>query len=555
MTEQLGRIACIAAAATLLATAATGARAQGVLALRDSVVAPDSSVTTLGAADPTAIVSFQVALRLRNKSDLDERLARGERLTAAELAARHLPEPGAYQAVRNWLTGQGLTIDRDTADRLMIEAHGTAAQVGRALGVQFAHVAVGGESFVATQQAPSVPAAIAPYVESVNGLQPYQRMHPLDFTAPAPSAAAATAAASPSPAIVISGNYFPAGILRAYKAAPYLTQNGQGTRTAILIDTFPNQSDLTAFYKLIGSSQTLSNIEFVKVASGSLPAPSGEETLDTEWASGIGFASKVRVYAAGSLLFTALDAGFHAILSDLAAGVAIDQLSISLGSCESKIATGQINTDNSLLESIAAQGVSIFVASGDSGAHECGPSGGLHPAFYSTSPYVTAVGATHLIVTAKSNTAKKVTIKTETAWNDSSGASGGGISGVFAKPAYQSGLSYAMRAVPDVAAVGDPATGVEIVLDGLDEEIGGTSASTPIWAGLMSLVNQARAAASLPTLGQLNPRIYPLLGSANFRDITKGNNGGYSAGPGYDLVTGIGSPIMNSLLPTLVSQP
>jgi kumamolisin len=83
---------------------------------------------------------------------------------------------------------------------------------------------------------------------------------------------------------------------------------------------------------------------------------------------------------------------------------------------------------------------------------------------------------------------------------------------------------------------------------------GGTSVATPIWAGLMGLVNQARFTAKLPSVGFLDPRIYPLLGSKNFRDIVSGNNGGYSALKGYDLVTGIGTPLTATLLATLVAQ-
>ena len=505
-------------------------------------------VTRLGAADAADLVSFQVALKLRNTADLDARVARGERLGATELAARHLPLPGAYRAVRAWLVAQGLTVDRDTDDRLMIAVHGSAAQVGRALGIGFARVGVEAHSFVATEQAPALPASIAADIESINGLQPYGHMDRLGVAGP--NAGASSARSGASPAVTYSGYYYPAGILRAYKAAPYLTQNGQGTRTAILIDTLPHTTDLTKFWKLVGSSQTLANVELVNVPGGSLPAPSGEESLDTEWASGIGYGSKVRVYAAGSLYFTALDVALHAIMSDLGKGLAINQLSISLGSCETHIASGQISTDNSLLESIAAQGVSIFASTGDSGSAGCG-SGGNVADFYATSPYVTAVGGTHLIITAKSNTAPKVTIKSETAWS----GGGGGVSGVFAQPSYQSGLSYAGRAIPDVAAVADPNTGVDIVLDGQTSEIGGTSASAPIWAGLMALVNQARFAAGLPELGPLNPRIYPLLGTANFRDITQGSNGGYRAGVGYDLTSGLGSPVMNQLLPTLAAQP
>ena len=104
-----------------------------------------------------------------------------------------------------------------------------------------------------------------------------------------------------------------------------------------------------------------------------------------------------------------------------------------------------------------------------------------------------------------------------------------------------------------MAADGNPATGVAIVLNGKVHVLGGTSVATPIWAGLMALVNQARLAAGKSTLGMLNPRLYRPKPEAAFRDITDGNNG-YPAEVGYDLVTGWGAPRMNIMLPDLKAQ-
>ena len=117
----------------------------------------------------------------------------------------------------------------------------------------------------------------------------------------------------------------------------------------------------------------------------------------------------------------------------------------------------------------------------------------------------------------------------------------------------QSGLGLTGRGVPDVAADANPATGVAIVLNGQIQVFGGTSVATPIWAGLMGLVNQARLAAGKSTLGMLNPRLYRPAPEASFRDITVGNNG-FPALVGYDLVTGWGAPRMSILLPDLKAQ-
>ena len=147
-------------------------------------------------------------------------------------------------------------------------------------------------------------------------------------------------------------------------------------------------------------------------------------------------------------------------------------------------------------------------------------------------------------------------VTSETAWTGcETQGSGGGLSVEFVRPSYQGGLGLPnRRGVPDVAADGNPATGVTIILNGKVAVFGGTSVATPIWAGLMGLANQARLAAGKSTLGLLNPRLYRPAPEASFRDITVGNNCGFSNEVGYDLVTGWGAPRMNILLPDLKAQ-
>ena len=143
----------------------------------------------------------------------------------------------------------------------------------------------------------------------------------------------------------------------------------------------------------------------------------------------------------------------------------------------------------------------------------------------------------------------------ETAWADT----GGGASIFFTRPSYQTGPGVpagTMRLVPDVASAADPDTGCYLVLNGQPKQFGGTSWSAPTWAGFAALINEARADNNLPSLGLLNPLIYPLIGTANFRDITQGSNGPvgsdtYVAGPGFDETTGIGVPDVGVLLQTL----
>lgn len=211
--------------------------------------------------------------------------------------------------------------------------------------------------------------------------------------------------------------------------------------------------------------------------------------------------------------------------------------------------------------------MTYFFSSGDTGAAEVintrGDFGRV-PAtnFGANSPWVTSVGGTRLI--------RRIgTTFRETAWSDngSGSASGGGFSSFYQVPFYQKALPVAVqeqfksrRGVPDVAAVGDPATGLPVYVAGQWSLVGGTSLSAPVWAAIAAIANQV---AGRP-LGFLNPGLYKLAASAtyqqDFHDITQGNNAnllagvrGYSAGPGWDPVTGLGTPNAEKLIPDLIA--
>jgi kumamolisin len=145
-------------------------------------------------------------------------------------------------------------------------------------------------------------------------------------------------------------------------------------------------------------------------------------------------------------------------------------------------------------------------------------------------------------------------------WNDGSGngASGGGVSETFPLPAYQQSANvpvsvntgFVGRGVPDVAGDADPDTGYNVEVDGQAIVVGGTSAVAPLWAGLIALLNQQLG----KSVGFLNNSIYGALSTTGFNDIVSGNNGAYSAGPGWDACTGWGSPIGTALLGGLGGQ-
>jgi kumamolisin len=155
--------------------------------------------------------------------------------------------------------------------------------------------------------------------------------------------------------------------------------------------------------------------------------------------------------------------------------------------------------------------------------------------FPASSPHVLAAGGTRLI-------ASQSVIASETVWNDGAqgGATGGGFSTFFARPDWQANEgAQPNRGVPDVAGNADPETGYNVLVDGQQMVAGGTSAVAPLWAGLIALLGQKLQS----RIGFINPALYSTDESTCFRDITSGNNGAFSAGPGWDPTTGLGSPV------------
>ncbi len=516
------RAALLAAVFGLYAPAAVLAQSVKMAA---SVAPLASTVRVVGEADPASTVQFQVALRLRDFSGLSARLQSRGRISPAELASSHFPTQQDHDAVVAWLKSAGLTVETTVPSRMTITVSGRADTVSRALDAHLSHVVSEGQDYVSADSEPSVPPELAGIVLSINGLQPQHHAHYQHVLG--------TAGPGSVP-------YIPSDLLNAYQANGLGT--GSGTTTAIVIDTFPKKADLTQFWSAAKVSQSLSNITFIQAVAGTLPGLSGEESLDVEYSSSMGASSKVRVYASRSLSDANLDTTFQRVISDLQSGVKITQVSISLGECETDESTGELSTDDQYFATMTALGASVFVSTGDSGSQECG--GGTNtPSFYSTSPHVAAAGGTSLKLSG-------TTVVSETGWVDS----GGGISTYFAKPSYQSGLAYSKRAVPDLSADADPNTGVLVIVNGQQNQFGGTSVSSPVLAGLIGLVNAKRIAAGKGGIGLLDTYIYPLLGTTSFRDIKSGNNGGYSAKVGYDLVTGIGAPLLKQLLPKLLAD-
>jgi kumamolisin len=527
------RIGLMAAAgAALCAAGGLPALAQNApVAFTNSVAPLDEAVTVLGAPSSQAGIRFTIALKLRNYAALADSNASGKVMTPAQMARDHLPTQADYDKVLNWAVHSGLTVDKTSKSRMTVDVSGNVAIVSRVLGVHFSRVRSEGQEYISADSAPALPESIAAVVNSVNGLQPQQHAFKTNSIQ---TPMAHTAGATTVP-------YYAQAFVTGYSATG-LGKGGINTTTAIVIDVFPLASDLQAYWKRVGAKQKIANVSFINTTGLDIGAPSGEESMDAEVSSAIAPKSKLRIYASGDLKLKSIDKSFQHIVDDLNDGVKITQVSISLGACERKTSSGVLTTDDNFFAVMSGLGASIFVSTGDHGSRECGKQS---TSFFATSPNVTGAGGTTLTLNADGSE------KTEVAWS----GSGGGLSTFFKAPKYQTAakLGFKKRAIPDISADANPGTGALVIYNGFDHQIGGTSLSAPILAGLTALANGDRLAHKKAPLGLLNSRIYSIP-AANFRDITSGNNTDYTAGPGYDLVTGLGAPIMSTLIPTLTGQ-
>lgn len=223
-----------------------------------------------------------------------------------------------------------------------------------------------------------------------------------------------------------------------------------------------------------------------------------------------------------------------------------DVVSISWGGPEDQWSSTGMASLDAMMKAAAEKGIATFVASGDGGSND----GGSVPVtdYPACSPYAIACGGTKLELNSDGTRAS------ETGWSSSlfdPSGSGGGFSKIYtATPNWQSGLLPnipAGRRSPDVASNADPASGYPVIVDGQLQQVGGTSASAPLYAALFCIINAVKN----QHVGNLHSKLYAQLGKDSFYDVTSGNNGAYSDSVGYDLVTGCGSLNAQAFIDTL----
>ncbi len=494
-------------------------------------------------------------------------------LTPAELAQQFGADEEDLQAVVSYAHAAGLTAGRQSPVTRSVQVSGPAPAVAAAFGVgNLAHYLQGDLTFRAQEGPVKLPGALAAVVEAVLGFdnRPLGRSYlrkPIERGWRGPIAQGAPPQLPPN-------NFYPPQVATLYDfPAPY---DGTGETVAIFVFNGPVGSGASApggydssllgryFSQVLGiGAPHLTDVVVMgpgnDPGNGSTPADvSGEVYLDLCIVGSLAPGAAIVVY------FTEFtEQGWVDAISRAATDTSSDPsvLSISYGNPESGGASAwtpmAVRQVNQAFEAAAAAGRTVCCAAGDSGAADEPSAGSVHVDFPASSPWVLGCGGTRLAAAGGR-------IRSEVVWNDldtGNGATGGGVSAVFPRPAWQAGVSAealpgvqvpaAGRGIPDVASLADPQTPFVVLgPSGSLEQVGGTSAAAPVWAALTCRLNQALGA----RVGFLNPLLYSQVHPA-LRDIISGNNGGYRATAGWDACTGWGSPGASALLEALANLP
>jgi len=514
------------------------------LAIAGSERAPLEGAREIGPANPNEKVDVTIRLRSRagkkpivSADEFAKPIEKRTILSRKEFEQRHGADPAGIARIEAFAHEHKLTVKEKSPGRRTVILSGTVAAVNEAFGVELKEYQHPSGRYRGRTGAVHIPAELHDVIEGVFGLdnRPQAKPHFRRRRGRA-GARAQSPGASYTPTQVAAFYDYPTGV------------DGTGECIALIeLGGGYNPTDLNNYWSQLNLNKT-PNVSAVSVGNGSNNptgdpnGPDGEVMLDIEVSGAIAPGAKIVAYFAENT-----DAGFlNAITTAVHDSTNNPSVvSISWGGPESSWTQQAMTSMDEAFQSAAAMGVTVCVAAGDDGSTDGVTDGLNHVDFPASSPNVLACGGTQLVASGNS-------VTSETVWNElanNEGATGGGISDVFPLPTWQNGAGVPPsanpnqnigRGVPDVTGNADPTTGYVTLVDGNPDVIGGTSAVAPLWAALIALINQGNGKPA----GFINPLLYPKVSAAgDFTDITTGNNGAYSAGPGWDACSGLGSPI------------
>jgi subtilase family serine protease len=510
-------------------------------------------------------------------------------LTPQQFGERFGASEQDINIITNWLQSQGFRIDGVGQGRRSIEFSGTARQIENVFRTEIHQFDIGGEKHTANAVDVSMPEALTPAVSGIVSLHDFVAMPNISqrstqFTLNEFSKTAFTAT---------SGAHYmtPYDFATIYKVAALWNEgfDGTGQTVAIVGRTNININDVATFRATWGLPANNPEV----IVNGPDPgivsdAEVGEALLDVEWSGAVAPGAAVKLVVTGRTNATGGEFGSALYIVNNKVGSIV---SSSFGSCEAVNTPSASTFWNNIWQQAAAQGMSVFVAAGDSGSAGCetnrnslAATRGTGVNVIASTPYNVAVGGTQFdengsdsvywnSTNDRTNESSAQVYIPEVVWNESAAvggrglwSGGGGVSLLWPKPSWQTGYgvpdvdpgttSGHHRYLPDVSLSAAGHDGYIVQITNNRGIVRGTSASSPAFAGIMAIVNQV----SKQSNGNPNPRLYALAAQRYqdiFHDVTQGSNavpcvvgspdciggtiGGYDAHPGYDLATGLGS--------------
>lgn len=512
----------------------------------------------VGAASGHQQLNLSVGLQLRNQQELSDVLSniynpRSSQyhhfLSPQQFVAEFGPTTEQQQQVISYLRSQGFSVTHVAPNGLLIDANADVSQVEAAFNVQINNYQIGARKFYANASAPSLPASIGSLITSIGGMDNSQHMRPLYHLA--------KKSGKGSKGLQPLAGFGPTDLLGAYDGAALHQAGIMGSNQTIAVFELDGyqQSDIDAYLQSNNlGSINISNV-LVDGANGSAGAGAIEVELDIEVVAAMAPKATQIVYE-GPNTTQGVNDTYNQIVTDNKAQIT----TISWGECEAQSGNSELQTLDNIFKQGSAQGITMFAASGDSGAYDCNDTN-LAVDSPAGDPYITGVGGTNLQTSGGTYGSESVwSNPTDTQRSPKGSGGGGGISSFFAQPTWQVGpgvknqYSNGNRQVPDVSADADPQTGYAVYCtvsaSGCPTTgnivVGGTSAAAPLWAGSMALINESLQKAGKARAGFVTPQLYSLANSQQpyppFHDVTQGTNLYYPATTGYDEASGLGSP-------------
>jgi kumamolisin len=530
-----------------------------------------SGAKAIGSANPDE--SLQVTVLLRSRAQAEDAKTKTTKATESEKAAvesllqkraaerqhltreQFLAQRGALEEdirkVEEFAHEYGLSISDTHQAKGLVTLSGTVADFRKAFDVELLNYESLSGPYRGRSGPIHIPSELYGIVTAVLGLdnRPQARPH---FRTHRPAITSHARTTQPA------GTFTPVQVAQLYDFPANADGTGQCIAIIELGGGFKARDIKTYFKNTL--HMTAPKVVAISVdgahnkPTGDPNGPDGEVMLDIEVAGAVAPKSTLAVYFAPNT-----DQGFYdaiaAAVHDTRYNPSV--ISISWGGPESSWTQQSLTEFNTLLEDAATLGLTVCVASGDNGSTDGLTDGLQHVDFPSSSPFALACGGTKL-------SAANGNYGNEVVWNEianQEGSTGGGVSDFFPKPAYQATANvpasvnpgnFLGRGVPDVSGDADPVSGYDVYVDGQASVIGGTSAVAPLWAGLTACINQLLG----KRVGSLASLVYSQVAPVNgtFHDITNGNNGAFSAKPGWDPCTGLGTPIGSAIAAALIGK-